>query len=100
MSGKYSTQTKSAIDKFWRENKFPPTIRDIMNMVGIPSSSHCRYILKNLEGVRLARNGRVIPLWVDNLFQPNNSVQPTIESGRVLPAKKSNRKGSAPATSG
>ena len=28
------------------------------------------------------------------------SVQPTIESGRVLPAKKSNRKGSAPAKSG
>lgn len=27
-------------------------------------------------------------------------VQPTIESGRALPAKKSNRKGSAPAKSG
>ena len=32
--------------------------------------------------------------------QANKSVQPTIESGRVLPAKKSNRKGSAPAKSG
>lgn len=99
MGSKYSAQTKFAIDKFWRENKFPPTIADIMSMVGIPSSSHCRYILKNLEGVRLARNGRVIPLWVDNLFQPNNSVQPTPESGRVLPAESSNSEDSAPAES-
>ena len=30
---------------------------------------------------------------------PNKSVQPTLESGRKLPAKKTNRKGSAPAKS-
>ncbi len=37
---------------------------------------------------------------LNGVAKPNNSVQPTIESGRVLPAKKSNRKGSAPAVSG
>lgn len=35
-----------------------------------------------------------------NYLAAQQNVQPTIESGRVLPAKKSNRKGSAPAKSG
>ena len=100
MSGKYDAKMKVAIDVFWRQNKYPPTLRDLMKIVGISSTSVCSYVLRKIEGVRIAKNGRVIPLWVDQLFLSNNSVHPTIESRRVFPAKKSNRKGSSPAISG
>ena len=71
MAGKYEAKVKSVVDKFWIENKFPPTLRDIMGMTGIPSTSVCRYVVRNINGIRIARNGRVIPLWVDNLFKNN-----------------------------
>lgn len=46
------------------------------------------------------RREKLIDEVLQKLNLPNKCVQPTIESGRVLPAKKSNRKGSAPAISG
>lgn len=64
---------KAAIDVFWRQNKYPPTLRDLMAIVGISSTSVCRYVLRHIEGVRIAKNGRVIPLWVDQLFLSNNA---------------------------
>ena len=70
MANKYSYQKiKNSIDSFWKKNKFSPTIRDIMEINGISSTSVTTYILRNkIDGVRFARHGKVIPLWVDELF--------------------------------
>lgn len=73
MPRKYDAKMKAAIDVFWRQNKYPPTLRDLMAIVGISSTSVCRYVLRHIEGVRIAKNGRVIPLWVDQLFLSNNA---------------------------
>jgi len=70
MPRKYDAKMKVAIDVFWQQNKYPPTLRDLMKIVGISSTSVCRYVIRHLDGVRIAKNGRVIPLWVDNLFCP------------------------------
>ncbi len=100
MPRKYDAKMKVAIDVFWRQNKYPPTLRDLMAIVGISSTSVCRYVLRHIEGVRIAKNGRVIPLWVDQLFLSNKACSRLPVGGRFLPAKKSDRKGSAPAKSG
>ena len=73
MPRKYDAKMKVAIDVFWRQNKYPPTLRDLMAIVGISSTSVCRYVLRHIEGIRIAKNGRVIPLWVDQLFLSNTA---------------------------
>ena len=70
MKGKYTEKVRRSIDIFWLENKFPPTLKDLMEMAGVPSKSHCWAIVGSLENVRLTRDGRPIPLWVEKLFSP------------------------------
>ena len=89
MRRKYDAEMKVAIDVFWRQNKYPPTLRDLMHIVGISSTSVCRCVIRRLDGVRIAKNGRVIPLWVDNLFSPtplalDGAIAP--DNQQVLPA--------------
>jgi hypothetical protein len=59
---------RSAIDRFWRENHYPPTVRDLMRMTGISSTSAVRYHLVKLADVRIAKRGRIIPKWVDDVL--------------------------------
>ena len=59
----------AAIDRFWWENHYPPTTRDLMRMTGISSTSVVRYHVRKLPGVRIAKYGRIIPKWVDEVFE-------------------------------
>ncbi|MEG7697778.1 hypothetical protein U2181_15545, partial [Listeria monocytogenes] len=65
VNGKYTKKVRGAIDKYWRENHHPPTLRDIMTICNINSTSHTRYIVQRFSDVRIAKNGRIIPEWVD-----------------------------------
>ena len=60
---------KTAVDKFWEEHHYPPTIRDLMKMTGISSTSVAKYYMERVPGVRFAEHGRIIPLWVDDVFE-------------------------------
>jgi hypothetical protein len=60
-------KVKQAIDKFWLENHYPPTIRDLKAMTGYASTSTIVYHVSRLSGTRIT-NGRIIPLWVDDVF--------------------------------
>ena len=66
--GKHDIKTKKAINDFWIENKYPPTLRDIMKLTNITSTSVCRYVVHKMKGIRISKNGRIIPLWVDDMF--------------------------------
>lgn len=61
-------QLRAAIDRFWRENHYPPTTRDLMRMTGISSTSVVRYYLERLPEIRIANHGRIIPKWVDEVL--------------------------------
>ncbi len=63
VNGKYARSIRKAIDEFWRKNSFPPTIRDLMAMCGVPSTSHVAYIVRRFDDVRIVR-GHIIPKWV------------------------------------
>jgi len=56
----------------------------------------CILLVSQMDG-SLRIESEEIPELIAYLKSFQQSVQPTIENGRVLPAKKSNRKGSAPA---
>jgi len=60
---------RAAIDRFWMDNHYPPTIRDLMEIVGITSTSVASYYIKRLPEVRQSEHGRIIPQWVDGIFQ-------------------------------
>jgi hypothetical protein len=64
---------RTAVDRFWMENHYPPTTRDLMAMTGISSTSVVRYYVTRLSGVRMAKYGRIIPLWVDSVFETHQS---------------------------
>jgi hypothetical protein len=66
-------EVKAAIDKFWVDNHFPPTIRDLQQMTGISSTSTVAYYLKRLPEIRMARWGRIIPSWVDDVLTSRQS---------------------------
>lgn len=59
---------RAAVDRFWQENHYPPTTRDIMRMTGISSTSLVRYYVERIPGIRIANHGRIIPEWVDDVF--------------------------------
>lgn len=62
------------IDDFVRENGYPPTIRDVMRISDISSTSVARYILERLteDGVLVKRNTHFIPQWVITLLGKKN----------------------------
>jgi len=65
--GKYNDAVLSAIDDYWKENYHPPTIRKLMDMAGIPSTSHTASILRKLKSgglIELFGNAHPIPKWV------------------------------------
>ncbi len=44
-----------AICKHWKDHSFPPTIRDVANATGIPSTSNIAYYYQ-----KLAQDGRIV----------------------------------------
>lgn len=62
-----------AIDEFWEQNSYPPTIRDIAALTGLsPKSTGTIWMYMNnlaQEGKIIVRNTRPIPLWVDELIK-------------------------------
>lgn len=70
----YDDKVRSFIDAFWRENNYSPSLREIMQSVGVPSSSHTAYIVR-----KLAKKGHVIytekisrgivPVWVKQVLE-------------------------------
>lgn len=70
VKGKYTIKVRSAIDEYWRINHCPPSIRDLMDVCNLPSSSHTHKIVKSFDDVRISERGRIIPEWVDKLFLP------------------------------
>jgi hypothetical protein len=69
--GKWDIVFAKALDDYWRENHFPPTLRDLMKGSGVTSTSVATYYLKRMVRfglIRITRYGRPIPLWVDDLF--------------------------------
>jgi hypothetical protein len=66
---------KDAIDRFWIENHYPPTIRDLMEMTGVTSTSVMTYYIKRLPEIRVAKYGRIIPVWVDAVFAPQQQAR-------------------------
>ena len=68
MDSKYRKIVRQAIDDFWMQNHFPPTIRDLVEMSGgTASTSHIDKLLDTYDDIRIA-NGKPIPQWVDQLF--------------------------------
>jgi len=63
VKGKYTDNIREAIDKFWAERFYPPTIRDLMAMSGCRSTSHVAYIVKEFPDIDVD-NGRIIPHWI------------------------------------
>ena len=68
----------AAVDDHWRTEYRPPTIREIMNMVGVNSSSVVAKVLRELASTdQLHMSGqdgdarRAVPLWIVRLV--NNS---------------------------
>ena len=47
----------------------PPTLRDLMGMTGITSTSFMRYITHRLPGIRITAGGHPVPDWVDQAIE-------------------------------
>ena len=64
--GKYDDQVMAAVSRIWGLRFRPPTIREIMAEVGIPSSSHTAAILKKLgaAGFLMLTSRGPVPWWV------------------------------------
>lgn len=64
--GQYDAAVIAAIDKYWREHYCSPSIRDVMQMTGVKSTSHMLYILDKLggQGKILQPKRGVTPVWV------------------------------------
>ncbi len=55
-----SVRVSAAIRRYWHENGFPPTLRDICKLAGIRSTSHVAYVLKKLQhGGLISRTERI-----------------------------------------
>jgi hypothetical protein len=67
-SGKWKQPVLNELNRFWKTNHYPPTLRDLMEVTGISSTSVCRFVLLGLDDVRLTEFGHPIPKWVDNMF--------------------------------
>ena len=64
--GKHEDAIREALDDFWAKNCYPPTLRDLMRICNVPSTSIVTYTLKKLE-----RRGHIylcqshpVPKWV------------------------------------
>ena len=64
--GKYTQAIVAALDLHWGTHHRAPTIRELMDLAGCPSSSHVKVMLGQLETAgRIKIDGaRPIPLWV------------------------------------
>ena len=69
MNSKYKQPVRDAIDLFWLNNHYPPTIRDLIDMTGgTASTSHINKIVDEFKDIRIGKKGRIIPKWADTLF--------------------------------
>jgi hypothetical protein len=70
MNSKYKKLLRESIDEFWVINHYPPTIRDLIELTGGTASlSHVNKILATYPDIRRSKHGRIIPIWVDELFE-------------------------------
>ena len=60
---------RHAINTYWKENRCPPSIRNIRTITGITSTSH----------IRFGRYGKPIPRWVDELFDEYKEIMEAID---------------------
>ena len=74
MTGKHDIAVTAFIDRYWSENCCSPTVREIMDAVGIPSSSTTRYVVRKVAKARgdqlipnIARG--IIPRWVQDAIR-------------------------------
>jgi hypothetical protein len=61
---KYEENIKTFINKYWKENFKPPTIRDISRGCGISSSSVISYALNAMGHAGDGKSKNIIPDWV------------------------------------
>jgi hypothetical protein len=61
------SKIEAAITDLWLTNHYPPTLRQIMKVAKISSTSVCKYIIEHLDNVRTV-DGHVIPRWVDKVL--------------------------------
>ena len=71
MSGMYDNDIQDAIDEFWRENHCPPTVRVLMEMCDVSSTSVVYKALRRLarQGDIVLRKARAIPKWVSEAIE-------------------------------
>jgi hypothetical protein len=75
MNSKYDQLLRESIDEFWIVNHYPPTIRELIDLTGgTASTSHINKILGTYKDIRRSKNGRIIPKWVDELFQKDIAI--------------------------
>lgn len=67
-NGKYDEAVLDFVSDFWERNFHSPSLREIMEATGCPSTAHMQIILKKLEQqgkLRYAGISRsIIPTWV------------------------------------
>lgn len=74
MSSLVLTETvRQELDRYWEEHCRPPTIRELMELCDINSTSHVKYhldILCQMGRISLKNGSRgAIPLWVESAIQ-------------------------------
>lgn len=62
-------EIRKIIDDWWRENKTPPSLRNLMDRTGITSTSVMHYVLHQIPGIRFSEEGHPIPKWVDQAIE-------------------------------
>jgi SOS-response transcriptional repressor LexA len=59
-------QVYSVVEKFWMDNAVPPTVREIVRLARLTTTSMAHYYLRSLErlGYIEMRRGKPVPKWV------------------------------------
>jgi hypothetical protein len=66
--GKYDRKVRKEIDIFWRDNHYPPTVRHLMAVCGVPSTSQVFRIMRGFKDVEIVR-GHPIPQWIKDAIK-------------------------------
>lgn len=61
---RYMEAVLKFIDAYWAEHHEPPATRDVMKAVGMNSTSHIGWVMKQIPDVMLTDKGCAVPKWV------------------------------------
>lgn len=80
-AGVWTRPVTEAIDRYWKENAFPPTMRDVMNMTGISTKSIVQYEYRRLaeQGVIDIIDGKPRPRWVKDRLDKRSPTKEAAE---------------------